>query len=69
MSSTINEDVFSDAEDAFEELGGSLRLDQPSRIDEMVSRYDEVLEQIALLENKIQLASPVDAGLASNHNR
>lgn len=55
MSSTINEDVFSDAEDAFEELGGSLRLDQPSRIDEMVSRYDEVLEQIALLENKIQL--------------
>ncbi len=55
MSSTINEDVFSDAEDAFEELGGSLRLDQPSRIDEMVSRYDEVLEQIALLEKKIQL--------------
>lgn len=54
MSSTINEDVFSDAEDAFEELGGSLRLDQPSRIDEMVSRYDEVLEQIALLEKKIQ---------------
>lgn len=55
MSSTINEDVFSDAEDAFEELGGSLRLDQPSRIDEMVSRYDEVLEQISLLEKKIQL--------------
>ena len=54
MSSTINEDVFSDAEDAFEELGGSLRLDQPSRIDEMVSRYDEVLEQISLLEKKIQ---------------
>lgn len=55
MSSTINEDVFSDAEDASEELGGSLRLDQPSRIDEMVSRYDEVLEQISLLEKKIQL--------------
>jgi len=55
MSSTINEDVFSDAEDAFEELGGSLRLDQPSRIEEMVSRYDEVLEQISLLEKKIQL--------------
>jgi len=55
MSSTINEDVFSDAEDAFEALGGSLRLDQPSRIDEMVSRYDEVLEQISLLEKKIQL--------------
>jgi hypothetical protein len=55
MSSTINTDYVSDAEDAYEELGGSLRLDQPNRIDEMVLRYDEVLEQIAVLEKKIQV--------------
>jgi|LakMenE01Jun11ns_1017448.scaffolds.fasta_scaffold8522189_2 hypothetical protein len=55
MSSTINTDYVFDAEDAFEELGGSLRLDQPNRIDEMVLRYDEVLEQIAVLEKKIQV--------------
>jgi hypothetical protein len=55
MSSTINTDYVFDAEDAFEELGGSLRLDQPNRIDEMVLRYDEVLERIAVLEKKIQV--------------
>jgi hypothetical protein len=55
MGSTINTDYVFDAEDAFEELGGSLRLDQPNRIDEMVLRYDEVLEQIAVLEKKIQV--------------
>jgi hypothetical protein len=55
MSSTINTDYVSDAEDAYEELGGSLRLDQPNRIDEMVLRYDEVLERIAVLEKKIQV--------------
>jgi len=55
MNTTINKDDFPDAEDAFEELGGSLRLDQPNRIDELVLRYDEVLEQIAALENRIQL--------------
>jgi hypothetical protein len=55
MSSTINTDNVSDAEDAYEELGGSLRLDQPNRIDEMVLRYDEVLERIAVLEKKIQV--------------
>jgi hypothetical protein len=55
MSSTINTDYVSDAEDAYEELGGSLRLDQPNRIDDMVLRYDEVLERIAVLEKKIQV--------------
>jgi hypothetical protein len=55
MSSTINTGDFSDAEEAYEELGGSLRLDQPNRIDEMVLRYDEVLERIAVLEKKIQV--------------
>ena len=55
MSSTINRVNVSDAEDAYEELGGSFRLDQPNRIDEMVLRYDEVLEQIAVLEKKIQV--------------
>lgn len=59
MSSTIHREIssddFSDAEDAVEELGGSLRLDQPNRIDEMVLRYDEVLEQIAVLEKRIQV--------------
>ncbi len=34
--------------------GGALRLDQPNRIDELIARYDQVLDQVAVLEARIQ---------------
>jgi hypothetical protein len=37
-----------------DDQGGALRLDQPNRIDELIARYDQVLDQVAVLEARIQ---------------
>jgi hypothetical protein len=37
-----------------DDQGGSLRLDQPNRIDELIARYDHILDQITELESRIQ---------------
>jgi hypothetical protein len=37
-----------------DDQGGALRLDQPKRIDELIARYDQVLDQVAVLEARIQ---------------
>ena len=37
-----------------DDQGGALRLDQPNRIDELIARYDQILDQISVLESRIQ---------------
>jgi len=37
-----------------DDQGGALRLDQPNRIDELIARYDQILDQISVLEIRIQ---------------